>query len=286
WVSPPHLRTSQIVALAAIMAQAASTALPPWRKMRAPAVLASGLPATATQCRPCSTGLTVSACVGWPDASSSRTSNPPQASTPRDLQERGRIDRLRAAAISHLAPWALRILLRRASPQAAGPPGRVRLLALHRGQRLLAGRFELIARQPLGQGRRIGDVQPDPEAELRILDHAFEVPAVVQFVGGLVVLIGLVLLDARLAPARRATDEVGARLEIHRGHTDAREVELVGTIEVAPIGERIRRDDATLLGGECLDDRIERGLAHADERHVAGAPPDVRAVVIDVGGDA
>src|SRR5207245_8032045 len=41
------------------MAQAASTALPPCSKIRAPAVAPSGFPVMATQCRPCRTGLCV-----------------------------------------------------------------------------------------------------------------------------------------------------------------------------------------------------------------------------------
>ena len=46
------------------MAQAASTALPPFWNIMAPAVAASGLPVIATQCRPCSTGLAVAARAG------------------------------------------------------------------------------------------------------------------------------------------------------------------------------------------------------------------------------
>src|SRR5215510_13698490 len=63
-VSPPQLRVSHIVEVAAIIAQAASTALPPLMKMRAPAVAASGLPVMATQFCPCRTGLTVFAVSG------------------------------------------------------------------------------------------------------------------------------------------------------------------------------------------------------------------------------
>ena len=48
-VSPPQESVSHIVAAAASMAQAASTALPPRAKVSAPAVAASGLPAIATQ---------------------------------------------------------------------------------------------------------------------------------------------------------------------------------------------------------------------------------------------
>lgn len=58
-VSPPQPSVSHIVQVAASIAAAASTALPPFAKIMAPAVAASGLPVIATQCRPCSTGFTV-----------------------------------------------------------------------------------------------------------------------------------------------------------------------------------------------------------------------------------
>lgn len=51
-VSPPRESVVHAVAVAAIMAQAASTALPPCAKLFAPAVAAIGLPVTAIQCRP------------------------------------------------------------------------------------------------------------------------------------------------------------------------------------------------------------------------------------------
>src|SRR5262245_41213820 len=58
-VSPPQLSVSHIVEVAAIIAQAASTALPPLMNVAAPAVAARGLPVTATQFCPCKGGLTV-----------------------------------------------------------------------------------------------------------------------------------------------------------------------------------------------------------------------------------
>ena len=50
-----------MVQVAASMAQAASTALPPFWNIMAPAVAASGLPVIAIQWRACSGGLTVAA---------------------------------------------------------------------------------------------------------------------------------------------------------------------------------------------------------------------------------
>ncbi|GAC1458100.1 MAG: hypothetical protein PVSMB6_16930 [Steroidobacteraceae bacterium] len=55
-----------MVEVAAIMAHAASTALPPCSKIFAPAVAASGLPVTAIQCRPWSAGFCVRPCAWGP----------------------------------------------------------------------------------------------------------------------------------------------------------------------------------------------------------------------------
>src|SRR5580704_9455315 len=64
WVSPPQDKVSHMVEVAAIIAQAASTALPPRSKIMAPAVAASGLPVTAIQCAPCRAGFWVRAAAG------------------------------------------------------------------------------------------------------------------------------------------------------------------------------------------------------------------------------
>src|SRR5215467_13421646 len=58
-VSPPHDSVSHIVQVAAIIAHAASTALPPFWKIIAPAVAASGLPVIASHLRACRGGLFV-----------------------------------------------------------------------------------------------------------------------------------------------------------------------------------------------------------------------------------
>src|ERR1700760_1696499 len=69
-VSPPQDRVSHMVEVAAIIAQAASTAFPPFWKIIAPAVAASGLPVTAIQWRPCSGGFSVFAPLGCAATSS------------------------------------------------------------------------------------------------------------------------------------------------------------------------------------------------------------------------
>ena len=63
-VSPPQLSVSHIVQVAASIEHAASTALPPFWNIIAPAVAASGLPVMAIQCAPCSGGF----CVRCADA--------------------------------------------------------------------------------------------------------------------------------------------------------------------------------------------------------------------------
>ncbi len=64
-VSPPQPSVSHIVEVAPSMAQAASTALPPFWNIIAPAVAASGLPVMASQWRAWRTGLAVRAVPGW-----------------------------------------------------------------------------------------------------------------------------------------------------------------------------------------------------------------------------
>src|SRR6266702_1370124 len=61
WVSPPQDSVSHMVQVAAIIAAAASTALPPFWKIIAPAVAASGLPVIASHLRAWSGGLFVAA---------------------------------------------------------------------------------------------------------------------------------------------------------------------------------------------------------------------------------
>src|SRR5664280_1310987 len=63
WVSPPQLRVSHMVQPAAIIATAASTALPPRSKIMAPAVTDSGLPVIAIQCMACRGGFSVRICA-------------------------------------------------------------------------------------------------------------------------------------------------------------------------------------------------------------------------------
>jgi len=58
-VSPPHARTSHIVVTAPSIAQAASTAFPPFWNIMAPASAERGLPVIAIQCRACSGGFCV-----------------------------------------------------------------------------------------------------------------------------------------------------------------------------------------------------------------------------------
>src|SRR6266704_4812852 len=82
-VSPPHDRTSHIVVTTPSIAQAASTALPPFWNIMAPAVAPRGLPVIAIQCRAWSGGFCVrSACAG---AAASHSSPASRQARERDL---------------------------------------------------------------------------------------------------------------------------------------------------------------------------------------------------------
>src|SRR5262245_60314391 len=150
------------------------------------------------------------------------------------------------------------------------------------GQRLLARRLELVARLPGGHARRAGHARAEVEHQLQVFHRAREVPVVAQLVRGLVIVVGLELLLLLLAPARGFADHVGAGVEVGGGHADAREVELVGAVEEAAVGELVRHHAAPLGLGQRLDVVVQARLAQADHREVAGAAVGVDAVDVDV----
>src|SRR6202034_230909 len=104
---------------------------------------------------------------------------------------------------------------------------------------------------------------------------ALEAPGAVELVARLVILLQLPLLDLLPAPPGRAPDEVGPVVEEQRRHTDLRERELVGAVIVAPIRELVRPDHAPLVPRDRFGGLVERGLAHADQRHPPGAAEDI-----------
>src|SRR5688572_23726157 len=106
--------------------------------------------------------------------------------------------------------------------------------------------LELVPGPPAGKFPRLGGFQPHEEEEPGIIQGASEVPGLVVLVGRLVVLRALPLLDPLLAPALGASHEVDAAVEVHAGHADPREAELVRAVEEAAVGELVPLDDATL----------------------------------------
>ena len=158
--------------------------------------------------------------------------------------------------------------------------------AAHRRDRRLARGLELVARLPRRQRVGFGDEESAVERQPGVFDHAVVAPRLVELVRGLVVVLARVELGLLAAPLRRPPDEGGAGLEVERRNADLREVELVGAVEVAAIGELVALDGASLQPGDRFDHRVEVRLAVADEAEVGGHPEHVGAVDVDVGGDA
>src|SRR5437867_2471074 len=84
-VSPPHARTSHIVVTTPSIAQAASTALPPFWNIIAPAVAPRGFPVIASQCAACSGGFCVRAARSGPVTKQRQTSRTTRHKRRRDL---------------------------------------------------------------------------------------------------------------------------------------------------------------------------------------------------------
>ena len=83
-------------------------------------------------------------------------------------------------------------------------------------------------------------------------------------VGHLVVVGALERFVLRGAPARRAAQVVRAAADGDDRNSDARQLELIGSVEGAAIGERIPVHLASLLGRDLLHDRVDSGLAEAE----------------------
>src|SRR3984893_6006438 len=159
------------------------------------------------------------------------------------------------------------------------------LLARQGAECPLASRLELIAGLPRRHDIGLRDEPRGQHIELRVLNHAVEVPAAVELVGRLMVFLQLPLLDLRAAPVCGAADEVRASCEKQCRYADLGERELVGAVVVAAVGELIGLQHPSLGSGDAAGDLIERGLAHADQGRITGAAEDVAAVDIDVRRD-
>src|SRR5690606_479846 len=144
---------------------------------------------------------------------------------------------------------------------------------------------ELIARYPGGHLVRVRDLKADTKAEVGVFDHAVEIPPRRNLVRRLVVVVLLVRLVLFPAPTLGPADEVDSRPQVHRGHADLREAELVRSIEGTAIGKLIAGNDSIFGLRDLLDNRIERRFPLADIHEVFRAAPDVRAVEIQVRRD-
>src|SRR5690606_25704307 len=151
--------------------------------------------------------------------------------------------------------------------------------------RLSTRGLELVSRIPTRHVVVVRDDQPGQETETGVLDHAVEAPVRRQLVARPVVMLLVVLVDARPAPALGPADELASRAEVECRHADLREIELIRSVVVALIDVRIGLDDASLVLGDLRRDVVQRGLAEPDEGDVFGRPPDVSAVVVQDRGD-
>src|SRR6188768_4050118 len=146
-------------------------------------------------------------------------------------------------------------------------------------------RLELVAGGPSGAAIRVCNFQSGEESKARVVDHTVEVPLGPELVARLVIALGLEGYDLLLAPVLGAADEIRAGLQIQSWHANFCKVELIRAVERTPIRKLVPLDRATEGGGDVRDDCVERGFASADLRDVSGAPPNIAAIVVQIGGN-
>src|SRR6266480_3308930 len=89
---------------------------------------------------------------------------------------------------------------------------------------------KLITGIEFGHRVQISDAAADCHGEIRLLNHAAEVPVLVVFVGRLVIVSVVVLAEFLLAPPFRPADVIVALLQTDRGHAHLRERKVIRTI--------------------------------------------------------
>src|SRR6266545_488807 len=222
WVSPPQDRVSHMVHVAASMAQAASTALPPFWNIMEPAVAAKGFPVIASQWRACSTGLAVRAVPGRTVTAMTRRTIAADSRTKRRIRECSVMNSLLDGG-SLQEGTATRRTWRTARRKIAG------LTLVARAGRRARSEAPLLGAQtpaaPLGPGSSLG--RPVPAAAATTWGEGPLEAAAARPLGGLVhpqlaaaELLAIELLDRRLRLRRGGELDEG-----HAAGTSGRPVE-------------------------------------------------------------
>ena len=150
-------------------------------------------------------------------------------------------------------------------------------------RRGLADRLEFRALLPRRIGCTGSEFGADRVQEFGVLGRTAQVPVGLHGVGYLVIVVIEIFPDLLFAGAGRPADHVHALVEIEDRHAVARELELVGPVEMTEFGIRLGADDS-LLGRRVTRCQVfQCRLADADDRDIAGPAVDVRAVDVQVG---
>ena len=144
--------------------------------------------------------------------------------------------------------------------------------------------MELVAGAPAGELILVGDFAAQQEAVFGGLLKGGEIPIVLKFVGGLVVVLGVVFLAQLLAVAGGLAGELGGVLDGESGDAGVREREMVGAEVVALLGLGVGLDGQVEAFGDLLRHGPDVGALGAGDDHVLGAAPGIEGIVVQVEG--
>ena len=101
--------------------------------------------------------------------------------------------------------------------------------------------FEFVALVPGRPGARVGDVRADIVERVDVLHRAAQVPVRIEFVRGLMIAVGAVVVAQRHAGRLAAFAQVDAAAGVEHRHADLGEADVVRAVEGALLGLGVGR---------------------------------------------
>ena len=151
-------------------------------------------------------------------------------------------------------------------PQRPGRPGPYLSALFSRAARNSSPGFQV------GSRSRFAALWPSRKPRSRDLLHAGHVPVVAVLVRGLVIVLGVVLLEHLFPVTFRLARELVAFVHREGGDAGLREREVVRAVEAALLGSWVGPDGEIHALGGVLDLRPEGGPLGSGDHHILGAP--------------
>src|SRR5271157_429236 len=143
---------------------------------------------------------------------------------------------------------------------------------------------ELVAGPPIGQFILVGDLPSEQEPILGGLLEGCKIPVRLEFIGGLVVVVAVVIFPHPGAKTLRLPGKLGGVADGKSRDAAVGERKMVGAEVVALLRLGVGRNGQIQALGDLLRQRPDGGPFGAGDDHILGAAPRVQGVVVEIDG--